>query len=125
MPKDFSIDEITAEDDEQEQISEYDIVSSPNDFNTLTINSFIDQGAIQTPGFQRNYVWDVKRASKLIESLILGLPVPQVFLYEENRNKFLVIDGQQRLLTVHFFMKGRFPRKEKRGELRKVLNSGT
>ncbi|MFH9828053.1 DUF262 domain-containing protein [Streptomyces bobili] len=120
---DFSVDEPDT-DDEQEQISEYDIVSSPNDFNTLTINSFIDQGAIQTPGFQRNYVWDIKRASKLIESLILGLPVPQVFLYEENRNSFLVIDGQQRLLTVHFFMKGRFPRKEKRSELRKVLNSG-
>ncbi|MBY8344832.1 DUF262 domain-containing protein [Streptomyces sp. KC 17012] len=124
MSKELSVEAIEVEDDEQEQISEYDIVSSPNDFNTLTINSFIDQGAIQTPGFQRNYVWDVKRASKLIESLILGLPVPQVFLYEENRNKFLVIDGQQRLLTVHFFMKGRFPRKEKRSELRKVLNSG-
>ncbi|MFE2346984.1 DUF262 domain-containing protein [Kitasatospora cineracea] len=109
--------------EEEAQISEYDIVSSPNDFNTLTINSFIDEGAIQTPGFQRNYVWDIKRASKLIESLILGLPVPQVFLYEENRNKFLIIDGQQRLLTVYFFMKERFPRKEKRGELRKVINS--
>ncbi|MET9082736.1 DUF262 domain-containing protein [Streptomyces sp. NPDC004237] len=123
MSTDFSVDELDL-DDEQEQISEYDIVSSPNDFNTLTINSFIEQGAIQTPGFQRNYVWDIKRASKLIESLILGLPVPQVFLYEENRNRFLVIDGQQRLLTVHFFMKGRFPRKEKRSELRKALNSG-
>ncbi|MFE9474001.1 DUF262 domain-containing protein [Streptomyces griseofuscus] len=121
----ISVDDHELEDGEQEQISEYDIVSSPNDFNTLTINSFLDQGAIQTPGFQRNYVWDIKRASKLIESLILGLPVPQVFLYEENRNKFLVIDGQQRLLTVHFFMKGRFPRKEKRGELRKILNSET
>ncbi|MBP0453476.1 DUF262 domain-containing protein [Kitasatospora sp. RG8] len=109
--------------DEEGQISEYDIVSAPNDFNTLTINSFIDEGAIQTPGFQRNYVWDVKRASKLIESLILGLPVPQVFLYEESRNKFLIIDGQQRLLTVYFFMKERFPRKEKRGELRKIINT--
>ncbi|MFQ3560111.1 DUF262 domain-containing protein [Streptomyces gramineus] len=123
MSTEISVDEIDGDDD-QEQISEYDIVSSPNDFNTLTINSFIEQGAIQTPGFQRNYVWDIKRASKLIESLILGLPVPQVFLYEENRNRFLVIDGQQRLLTVHFFMKGRFPRREKRSELRKALNSG-
>ncbi|MHA4817044.1 GmrSD restriction endonuclease domain-containing protein [Streptomyces aculeolatus] len=109
--------------EEEAQISEYDIVSAPNDFNTLTINSFIEQGAIQTPGFQRNYVWDIKRASKLIESLILGLPVPQVFLYEENRNRFLIIDGQQRLLTVFFFMKERFPRKEKRSELRKIMNA--
>ncbi|MFF8484522.1 GmrSD restriction endonuclease domain-containing protein [Streptomyces antibioticus] len=119
------INDADFEEDTETQVTEYDIVSAPNDFNTLTINSFIEQGAIQTPGFQRNYVWDIKRASKLIESLILGLPVPQVFLYEENRNRFLIIDGQQRLLTVFFFMKGRFPRKEKRGELRQIMNSST
>lgn len=121
----IKIDESDFEEEAENQVTEYDIISSPNDFNTLTINSFIEQGAIQTPGFQRNYVWDIKRASKLIESLILGLPVPQVFLYEENRNRFLIIDGQQRLLTVFFFMKGRFPRKEKRGDLRQIMNSST
>ncbi|MFD7473476.1 DUF262 domain-containing protein [Streptomyces sp. NPDC059837] len=105
------------------QIDEYEIVASPNDFNTRTINSFIEEGAIKIPPFQRNYVWDRKRASKLIESLILGLPVPQVFLYEEGNNDFLVIDGQQRLMTVFFFAKGRFPRKEKRSILRKFFNA--
>lgn len=103
------------------QINEYDLTSTPNDFNILTINSFIDSGAIIIPGFQRNYVWDIKRASKLIESIILGLPVPQVFLYEEDRNKFLVIDGQQRLMTIFYFIKQRFPKKEKRTELRKIF----
>lgn len=105
------------------QIDEYDIVASPNDFNTLTMNNFIEEGAIKIPPFQRNYVWDRKRASKLIESLILGLPVPQVFLYEEGRNNFLVIDGQQRLLTVFFFAKQRFPRKDKRAVLRSLFNT--
>ncbi|MCK8676407.1 GmrSD restriction endonuclease domain-containing protein [Streptomyces lichenis] len=105
------------------QIDEYDIVASPNDFNTLTINNFIEEGAIKIPPFQRNYVWDRKRASKLIESLILGLPVPQVFLYEEGRNNFLVIDGQQRLLTVFFFAKQRFPRNDKRAILRNLFNT--
>ncbi|MEV4454679.1 DUF262 domain-containing protein [Microbispora sp. NPDC049633] len=118
----FDVNELE-EDDFGAQIDEYDIVASPNDFNTLTINSFIEQGAIKIPAFQRNYVWDRKRASKLIESLILGLPVPQVFLYEEKRNEFLVIDGQQRLLTVFFFAKQRFPRKEKRSILRKFFNT--
>ncbi|MFI8310113.1 DUF262 domain-containing protein [Streptomyces microflavus] len=111
------------DDDAAVQIDEYEIVASPNDFNTRTINSFIEEGAIKIPAFQRNYVWDRKRASKLIESLILGLPVPQVFLYEEGNNDFLVIDGQQRLMTVFFFAKGRFPRKEKRSILRKFFNS--
>src|SRR5580704_14393856 len=76
-------------------IDQYDLTATPNDFNILTIFNFIQSGAVKIPGFQRNYVWDLKRASKLIESLIIGLPVPQVFLYEEARNKFLVIDGQQ------------------------------
>jgi hypothetical protein len=103
------------------QIKEYDVSSSPNDFNLVTLVSFIESGAIKIPDFQRNYVWDIKRASKLIESILIGLPVPQVFLYEEGRNSFLVIDGQQRLLSIYFFFNGRFPRKEKRVELRAIF----
>jgi hypothetical protein len=109
------------EDSGATQIDEYDLTSSPNDFNVLTIYDFIRSGAVKIPGFQRNYVWDIRRASKLIESLIIGLPVPQVFLYEQGRNNFLVIDGQQRLMTIYYFLEGRFPRKEKRAELRRVF----
>ncbi|MEO8150777.1 MAG: DUF262 domain-containing protein [Bacteroidia bacterium] len=107
--------------DNEFQIEEYELTSTPNDFNILTINSFIESGAILIPGFQRNYVWDIKRASKLIESIILGLPVPQIFLYEEKRNSFLVIDGQQRLMTLFYFIKQRFPKKEKRTQIRKLF----
>ncbi len=110
------------DDDDEFEIDEYELTATPNDFNVLTINSFIESGAIKIPGFQRNYVWDIKRASKLIESLILGLPVPQVFLYEEARNSFLVIDGQQRLMSIYYFIRQRFPRKEKRSELRAIFD---
>ncbi len=117
-------DWIEHEDEEEEdiQIEEYELTASPNDFNVLTINSFIESGAVKIPGFQRNYVWDLKRASKLIESIIIGLPVPQIFLYEEGRNKFLVIDGQQRLMSIYYFMKQRFPRKDKRSDLRRIFD---
>ena len=108
--------------EESVQIDDYDITAAPNDFNVKTIFDFIESGAVVIPGFQRNYVWDLRRASKLIESLIIGLPVPQVFLYEESRNKFLVIDGQQRLMSIYYFVKGRFPKKEKRVELRAVFD---
>lgn len=104
------------------QIEEYDITAAPNDFNVLTIFSFLESGAVRIPGFQRNYVWDLGRASKLIESLVLGLPVPQVFLYEVERNKFLVIDGQQRLMSIYYFIKQRFPKKDKRAELRGIFD---
>jgi len=110
-----------AEEVDDAQIDEYDITAAPNDFNVLTLYSFIDSGAVKIPGFQRNFVWDISRSSKLIESLILGLPVPQIFLYEQQRNTFLVIDGQQRLMSIFYFIKKRFPRKEKRVELRTIF----
>ena len=111
-----------AEDDGGINIDQYDITASPNDFNLVTLGSFIDRGAVRIPGFQRHFVWDLPRASRLIESLILGLPVPQLFLYEESRNRFLVIDGQQRLMSIYYFIKRRFPRQESRQELRAVFD---
>lgn len=107
--------------EDEVSIKEYDITASPNDFNIKTIFDFIESGSVKIPGFQRNYVWDIKRASKLIESIIIGIPIPQVFLYEEERNSFLVIDGQQRLMSIYYFMKQRFPRNDKRITIRKVF----
>lgn len=108
-------------DSDEIQISEYDLTSSPNDFNVITIYSYLKNGVIRIPAIQRNFVWDIKRSSKLIESLILGLPVPQIFLYEESKNVFSVIDGQQRLMSIYYFINQRFPRDEKRVELRKII----
>jgi uncharacterized protein with ParB-like and HNH nuclease domain len=110
-----------ADEEEEFQVTEYDITATPNDFNVSTLFNFIESGAVVIPGFQRHFVWDIKRASKLIESLILGLPVPQLFLYEEARNRFLVIDGQQRLMSIYYFIKQRFPRNEARIELRRIF----
>ncbi|MCJ7637786.1 MAG: DUF262 domain-containing protein [Nitrososphaeraceae archaeon] len=113
----------TEGDEEEEYYSfkEYDISASPNDFNIGTIFDYIEKGVFKIPGFQRNYVWDIKRASKLIESIIIGIPIPQIFLYEESKNTFLVIDGQQRLMTIYYFINGRFPDKDKRSELREIF----
>ena len=108
--------------DSETSVVSYDISVIPNDFNVMTINSLIESGVISMPAFQRNYVWDRKRASRFIESLILGLPVPQIFLYQKGRNKYSVIDGQQRLMTIYFFMKQRFPRSGKRSFLRKIFD---
>ena len=108
--------------DEETSVISYDISVIPNDFNVMTINSLIESGVISMPTFQRNYVWDRKRASRFIESLILGLPIPQIFLYQIERNKYSIIDGQQRLLTIYFFVKQRFPRSGKRTVLRKIFD---
>lgn len=119
--KDWYDDDSQAVEDDY-PILDYEITASPNDFNINTIVDFIQSGVVKIPGFQRQYVWDIKRASKLIESIIMGLPIPQIFLYEASRNTFLVIDGQQRLMSIFYFYKMKFPRKEKRIELRQIFN---
>ena len=108
--------------EERELFQKYDITSSPNDFNVKTIVDFIERGIFKIPVFQRNYVWDLGHASRLIESLIFGLPIPQLFLYEQDRNRFLVIDGQQRLMSIYYFLKMRFPLTGRRNELREIFD---
>lgn len=106
---------------EDASFKDYQITATPNDFNIKTIVDFVESGVVKIPGFQRNYVWDIERASRLIESLLMGLPIPQIFLYEQARNSFLVIDGQQRLMSIYYFVNGQFPRKDKQSNSDKSL----
>lgn len=113
MENEFEIDFFKEEVDREEEIvKEYDITSSPRDLTPANIEEMIDAGIIEIPLFQRNYVWDIKKASKLIESIILGLPVPELFFYTEgdDNNPYKIIDGQQRFLSIYFFVKGKFPK---------------
>lgn len=114
-------------DTDSSNIAEYDITISPRDLTPASIVDMIDNGIMELPIFQRNYVWDISKASKLIESLILGLPVPELFFYSEGdeNSTYKIIDGQQRLLSIYFFLKGRFPKNAKsRVAICKELNFG-
>jgi hypothetical protein len=69
----------------------------------------LERGDIYTPGFQRNLVWDRGEKSRFVESLILGLPVPTVFLAQDSDSKRLnIVDGQQRLRTLQQYLLGQF-----------------
>lgn len=57
-------------------------------------------------GFQRAYVWPRPKADRFIESLLLGLPVPGIFLVRESSGRLLVLDGHQRLYTLRAFYAG-------------------
>ena len=123
------IDEFFEEEQDigEEAIMEYDITTSPRDLTPANIVDMIDSGIIEIPLFQRNYVWDIKKASKLVESLILGLPVPELFFYTEgdDNNTYKIIDGQQRFLSIYFFVKGRFPKTtDSRFMIRDGINEG-
>ncbi|NLV28480.1 MAG: DUF262 domain-containing protein [Methanomicrobiales archaeon] len=64
---------------------------------------------ILQPEFQRQYVWDKKKASRLVESVLLSVPLPIIYLAEDNDGKEYVIDGQQRLTSFFSFLDGKFP----------------
>ena len=57
-------------------------------------------------GFQREYVWPRPKADRFIESLLLGLPVPGIFLVKELSGRLLVLDGHQRLFTLRAYYEG-------------------
>ena len=74
-------------------------------YKRLTSDGDGPEGDIFIPDFQRGYVWTKPQADRFIESLLLGLPVPGIFLSNDpETNKRLVIDGSQRLRTIKFFM---------------------
>ncbi|MBV7545119.1 DUF262 domain-containing protein [Pseudomonas sp. PDM26] len=104
--------EATEDFDEDIETKVYQITAYPAD---LTLRGYLDKSnaeQLTIPDFQRKYVWDQKRASKLIESFLLGLPVPGVFLYKnKGSNKLSIIDGQQRILSSVRFFQNRFEEK--------------
>jgi Protein of unknown function DUF262 len=91
----------------------YSITSYGADYTVDSLVKRLEQEVILTPKFQRSYVWSITRASRFIESLLLGLPVPGIFLPREvDTAKMLIIDGEQRLRTLQFFYAGIFQGRE-------------
>ncbi|MBT3271922.1 MAG: DUF262 domain-containing protein [Spirochaetales bacterium] len=71
-----------------------------------------DDEDIEAAGFQRAFVWRRPQMDKFIESILLGYPIPGVFLVKQSDNRYLVLDGQQRLLTLRFFRDGIYEGRE-------------
>ncbi|ELY6226490.1 DUF262 domain-containing protein, partial [Cronobacter muytjensii] len=102
-----------SDDDYEEEYTRYDITSYGVDFDVEGLVRRLKRDEIFIPPFQRDYVWKMPEASRFIESLLLGLPVPGIFLAQEpNTGKMLVIDGQQRLLSLLYYYLGEFKPQE-------------
>lgn len=108
--EDVELEEIDSEDEDYDSApAEYDVATYPADYTLEVLNDKWKAGDIEVPKFQREFVWKQTQASKLIESFMVGLPVPAVFLYTERKSqKYLVIDGQQRLKSIFYFLEGYF-----------------
>lgn len=76
------------------------------DYSVRVVVQQIKSSAIYVPNFQRQFIWSREEGSRFIESLILGLPVPGIFLAYDSAGKLIIIDGQQRLMSLYYFYNG-------------------
>lgn len=86
------------------------IIYQTNNFLLPQLRDLIERGEVMNlrPEYQRRLRWNNVQKSKLIESLLLNIPIPPVFLYEKDAARYEVMDGQQRLNTVREFLDGEF-----------------
>ena len=107
-PIDASVRDETETTDIVEEVN-YRITSYGVDFDVEGLVRRINEDDIFVPDFQRGFVWSFKQASPFIESLLLGPPMPGIFLTTEPiTEKLMVIDGQQRLKTLQYYYSGKF-----------------
>ncbi|OGP55548.1 MAG: hypothetical protein A2Y65_00895 [Deltaproteobacteria bacterium RBG_13_52_11] len=97
------------EEDKDTGVPIYKINSYPSDPTLELLYTRWKREEINIPDFQRGWVWKPTQASRLVESFLLGLPVPSIFVYKEPSQRQLVIDGQQRLRTIWGFFEGKLP----------------
>lgn len=85
------------------------VFTDSKDFTLTTIKDMFDDGEIITnPDYQRDYVYDNKMASKLVESILMNIPIPTVYLCQEEDESYSVIDGQQRITSFVRYLKNEF-----------------
>lgn len=107
------LDSSTTEDVEASTDLRYEITSYGADYPVDGLVKRLRAKDIVLPTFQRDFVWPLSQASQFIESLLLGLPIPAIFLSKESESqRLLVIDGQQRLKSLLAFYDGVFRGKE-------------
>lgn len=81
----------------------FNITSWGADLSFREIISMYEEGELLKPELQRKYVWDRNEASRFIESILMGLPVPSIFLAQVGKKK-LIVDGYQRIMTIYEYV---------------------
>lgn len=103
------------EENDESPFIEFDIAVSPADPTLELLANKVAKEEIIVPFYQRKYVWKIEQASRLIESFLMGLPVPQVFFYVNDEDQLEIIDGQQRIMSVKYFFEGYFGEADQQG----------
>lgn len=106
--EDIEIEKVEVSKEEKDVLTS-EIINSPASFTLPEYSNKLNKGIFYRPNFQRNKVWNIKGQSRFIESLLFDYPVPQVFLYKEQKKEaYLIVDGYQRISTIHAFLNNEF-----------------
>lgn len=104
-----SEDTETEEEDDETPYDPDKIRVDTKSFSLHQIYDMINRGDINlTPDFQRNLVWDNQRKSRLIESILMRIPLPMFYFAQDDEGRISVVDGLQRLSTIRDFMDNKF-----------------
>jgi len=106
------VEEIEPDEDESLGISpaRRKVKTDKQDIPVETLLGWMKRGKLDLqPEFQRNFVWNRAKASRLIESLLIDIPIPVIYVAEENNKVYAVVDGQQRLTSIFAYIDGAFP----------------
>jgi uncharacterized protein with ParB-like and HNH nuclease domain len=122
VPEEQIIDVIEGEQDDFYSDDDlYNIRSWGADLSFRELVQMYKDEDLLKPEMQRNYVWDKAEASRFIDSILLGLPVPSIFLAKRTDEKMLIVDGYQRIMTVYDFIESKIFRKD--SKVFKLTNS--
>lgn len=101
------------EEKKTEDYPDFSIKIEPAQYSIFELKRRYDRGRICIdPDFQRNDVWNIRQKSELIESVIMGIPLPLIYLAENADGKLIVVDGRQRLTTFFKFLDNKFRLKD-------------
>jgi len=96
--------EVENEHEKIEYVEEIKVVTRGVDFSVRELKTLSEEGELIVPDFQRELVWDTRRKSRFIESILLGYPIPGMFFTDLDKGRMMIIDGQQRINTLVEFL---------------------
>lgn len=104
MSKEPQIAQIKEETETYSDDALFNITSFGTDLSFRELITMYNEGDLEKPELQRKYVWNRNEASRFIDSILLGLPVPSIFLAKTQDEKRLIVDGYQRIMTVYDYV---------------------
>lgn len=110
--KDGADQDMGETDDEEEFVvlpAERKVITQPLDLSVQTLVEQWNSQLLILPEIQREYVWDTAKASRLIESLLLNIPIPVLYFAETEDAKYEIFDGHQRIRSIVDYLNGVFP----------------